>query len=323
MRGLSKIKRLYSQDPFPLPRVDETFDVLGVSQFFATLDLCSGYWQVELDPKDKEKTTFTTTRGHFQIRVTPFCLCNAPATFQRLMELVLRGLAWETCLIYLDDIIFARSFDEHLGRLGIVLDRIRKAGLKLKPNKCLFARKRVGYLGHIVSRCGISTDPSKVTKIRQWPIPRSSSDVRTFLGFMEYYRRFTTGYASIASPLTQLTEKTKRFEWSSDAAMAFETLKTCASQAPVLVYPRFDLEFCLKTDASAVAVGAVLTQDQDGQERPVGFASRKLKPAERNYSTIERDACHCLGNRVFLPVPIRTEVQDHHRSQTTYLSALH
>ena len=169
------------------------------------------------------------------------------------------------------------------------MSRIRQAGLKLKPSKCHLGQTKVKYLGHIVSREGVSTDPCKVQRIREWPVPRSVSDVRTFLGFAGYYRRFIAGFAMLSAPLTRLTEKHRCFSWTDTEATAFNKLRECLSNTPVLAYPRFDVSFCLKSDASADGLGAVLTQTYDDEERPVGFASRRMNPAEKKYSTTERE----------------------------------
>ena len=166
-----------------------------------------------------------------------------------------------------------------------VLDQLRKAGLKLKPEKCKFVQSSVPYLGHIVSKDGVATDPSKVEKVRHWPIPKTTSEVKAFLGFAGYYRRFIDGFPKIAAPLTQLTSKRQRFRWTSTENKAFEELLSRKCSTPLLAYPDFSRE----TDASAEALGAVLSQRNQGVEKPVAFASRKLNPAEQNYSTIERE----------------------------------
>ena len=232
---------------------------------------------MELDEQDKEKTAFTTPRGHYEFEFMPFGLCNASATFQRLLDAVLRGLTGDACLIYLDDVIvYADSFKEHLKRLRAVLDQLRKAGLKLKPEKCKFVQSSVPYLGHIVSKDGVATDPSKVEKVRHWSIPKTTSEVKAFLGFAGYYRRFIDGFAKIATPLTQLTSKRQRFRWTSKENKAFEELLSRLCSTPLLAYPDFSREFRLKTDASAEALGAFLSQRNQGVEKPVAFASRKL-----------------------------------------------
>ena len=158
---------------------------------FTTLDLASGYSQVEVDTADREKTAFTTRPGLFEFQVMPFGLCNAPGTFQRLMEFVLAGFQWQTCLVYLDDVtVYGQDFDEHLKRLREVFQRLSKAGLRLKPSKCFLLRPRVPYLGHVISAEGVSTDPEKVKAVQQWPVPLKVTDVRSFLGLASYYRRF-------------------------------------------------------------------------------------------------------------------------------------
>ena len=182
-----KVNVITRKDAYPLPRVDDILDTLACCKWFTTLDLLSGYWQVEVDVKDREKTAFTTPDGLFEFTRMPFGLCNAPATFQRLMDLVLAGLQWNNCLVYLSDIlIIGKAFDDHLHNLNFVFDRIRGAGLKLKPSKCAICRKQVTYLSHIVSANGISTDPTKINKVKDWPIPTCKRQVQQFLGLVSY-----------------------------------------------------------------------------------------------------------------------------------------
>jgi len=193
------------KDAYPLPRIDETLDALSVAKVFSTLDLASGYWQVEMDAADREKKAFATRHVLFEFQVMPFGLCNAPGTFQRLMEFVLAGLQWQTCLVYLDDVIvYGRDFDEHLERLQEVFNRFCQAGLKLKPSKCFLLRPRVPYLGHVISAEGVSTDPAKIEAVKQWPVPSKVTDVRSFLGLASYYRRFIQDFAERAAPLHRL-----------------------------------------------------------------------------------------------------------------------
>ena len=197
-----KLNSVTHRDAYPLPRIDATLDSLSDCSLFTTLDLASGYWQVEVAESDKEKTAFSTPQGHFEFNVMPFGLTNAPATFQRLMECVLAGLSGEECLIYLDDIIiFSSSFDDHLVRLTSVLQRLREAGLKLKPAKCHFAMQQVTYLGHVISADGVGPDSSKIAMVADYPTPKDAKQLRQFLGLTNYYRRFVKHYTTIAEPL--------------------------------------------------------------------------------------------------------------------------
>ena len=202
-----KLNSVTRKDAYPLPRIDESLDALSASTLFSTLDLTSGYWQVEVAPEDRPKTAFTAGTGLYEFNVMPFGLCNAPATFERLMERVLSGLQWDICLVYLDDIIiFSKTFDDHLQRVGTVFSRLKGAGLKLKPKKCTLFQEKVLYLGHVVSKDGIATDQAKIDRVRDWPVPCSVKEVRSFLGLCSYYRRFVKHFATVASPLHQLTQ---------------------------------------------------------------------------------------------------------------------
>ena len=199
-------------DAYPIPRV--SFDQLEGAKWFSTLDLQSGYWQVEMDQADKEKTAFVCKEGLFQFNLMPFGLTNAPSTFERLMEMVLAGLQYQICLIYLDDVIvYGKSFEEEISRLGKVFCRLQDAGLKLKPQKCVLFQKQVTYLGHIVSERGVAPDPAKIESVKGWPTPTNVTEVRSFLGLAAYYRRFIKDFSRIASPLHRLTEKGRMFSW--------------------------------------------------------------------------------------------------------------
>eukprot|EP00731_Ephydatia_muelleri_P003232 Em0001g3232a len=287
-----KVNSMTQKDAYPLPRIDETLEALTGSQFFTTLDLASGYWQVEMEEADRKKTAFSTREGHFEFNVMPFGLTNAPATFQRLMECVLAGLTYEQCLIYLDDIVvFSVTFDQHLERLKTVFHHLAEAGLKLKPSKCHFAKSEIRYLGHIVSRQGIQADPDKTSAMISFPVPSDIKELRQFLGLTNYYRRFIKGYSSIAEPLHKLTRKTEGgFKWNSECQNAFQHLKHLLVSPPILAYPQFQLPFVVASDASGCAIGAVLSQEHEGGEKVIAYWSRQLSKPERNYSTIERDA---------------------------------
>ena len=285
-----KLNSVTIKDAYPVPRIDETFDALRGAKWFCTLDLASGYWQVALDEDASQKSTFVVRSGLYRWKCMPFGLCNAPATFERLMEKIMAGLQWEILLIYLDDIIvFGQTVTETLARLRVVFERLRLAGLKLKPSKCHLFQQSVAYLGHIVSSEGIATDPQKVETVASWPTPRCVREVRSFLGLASYYRRFIRGFAEIASPLHALTEKAREFMWTESCQEAFDELKNRLQAAPVLSYPIPEGNFILDTDASGDGIGAVLSQVQDGDEKVLAYASRKLSKPERNYCVTRKE----------------------------------
>ncbi|KRX53637.1 Retrovirus-related Pol polyprotein from transposon 17.6 [Trichinella sp. T9] len=263
-----QLNNVTQKDSHPLPRIDDTLDALSGAQWFSTLDLASGYWQVETETRDREKTAFTTPYGLYQFKVMPFGLCNAPATFQRLMETSLRGLVGSKCLVYLDDVIvFGRTAEEHTARLQEVLDRLRKVGLKVKPEKCQLMKRKVAYLGHIISEKGIATDPSKTRAVKEWQAPSCVSELRQFLGLASYYRKFVNGFASIAAPLHRLLEGDADWKWTEDCQVAFDALKHQLTSAPILAYPDFRRRFLVDVDASGDGLGAVLSQKNGSKER--------------------------------------------------------
>ena len=273
------------KDAHPLPRIDDLLDALHGAKWFSTLDLKSGYWQVPIAEQDKEKTAFRTSSGQlFEFNQVPFGLCNAPATFSRLMDRVLAGLHWETCLFYLDDIIvFSSTWEEHLARLCEVFERLRHAKLKLGAAKCTFAAKEVSYLGHRVTEEGLLPDPSLLAAIRDIPPPKTATEVRSFLDLAGYYRRYVKGFAAIAAPLHALTRKDALFHWSEDCQAAFDQLKARLTTSPITAFPDFSQAFRLYTDASTAGLGAILAQVREGKERIICCASRALNKAEKSY----------------------------------------
>ena len=238
-----------------------------------------------MDKDSKEKTAFTTFAGLYHFRKMPFGLVNAPATFQRLMEIVLSGLARSVCVVYLDDVlVFGCTMEEHNANLTQVMERLRRAGLRLRPEKCRFALPKVEYLGHVISEQGIRTDSRKVEAVQQFPVPQDLKTLRSFLGLASYYRKFVPGFAKIAGPLHALTKKDVPFAWTHNCQKAFSDLKELLINSPLLVFLDFSKPFVLETDAS----GAVLAQKQDdGSVRPIAYASRSLQPHERNYGITE------------------------------------
>lgn len=267
-----KLNDVTQKDSYPLPRIDDTLDSLSGARWFSTLGLKSGYWQVALHPEDKEKTAFTAGNGLWHFNVMPFGLCNAPATFERLMDTVLRGLNWKICLVYLDDvIILGKSFEEHLANVREVFKKLNGAKLKLSPKKCNLFCSEVKYLGHVISAEDVSTDPEKTAAVHNWSVPKDQHQLRSFLGLCSYHRRFIGGFADIARPLHKLTEDGVSFQWTEICQRSFETLNERLTSAPILAYPQFDKPFIVDIDASNEGIGGVLSQEQDGQEKVIAY----------------------------------------------------
>lgn len=292
------------KDAYPIPRIDEALDSLGGAKMFSSLDLVQGYHQVAVAEEDIQKTAFRAgTGGLYEYVRMPFGLSNSPATFQRLMEVILGDLNYGSLLLYLDDIlIFSSSFEEHLERLEVVFQRLRHHGLKLKPKKCHFLRKECKYLGHVVSSEGIATDPAKTEAIARWKQPHTEKELRAFLGIAGYYRRFVKRFSQIAAPLHALLTKQgckkgaawrrsspseqQEFQqrWTPECTKAFKELKARLTSPPILGYPDFKRPFIVETDASFDGLGAVLSQEQETGRVVICYASRGLRPSERNMS---------------------------------------
>ena len=256
-----------------------------------------------MEESSKEKTAFITHNGLYEFNVLPFGLCNSPATFQRTMTHILRGLEWDVCLVYIDDlIIFSWTYDKHLRHLEQVFKCLREANVRLKPSKCHFVQPEVEYLGHVVSSKGLKPNPAKIQALQEFPVPANVSGVKAFLGLCNYYCRFIKGFAQIALPLNRLTSKNMEFEWTPDCRKAFETLKSALVLAPVLSYPNFKMPFHLYVDASQTGIGLTLGQIVDGKEVVIAYAGRDLNHVERNYSTTEREALAVIdGVKRFQP----------------------
>ena len=276
-------------DAYPIPLVSDCFDAVrdqnGSTAWTCVRDFGKLRWM-----NKTIKTAFSTCQGVYQFRVMPFGLGNSPSTFQRLMEDVLRGLQWEESLLYMDDILTpGKTVDQCLERLENVFMRLREANLKLKPSKCIFFQKSTKFLGHIVSENGVETDPDKVQAVNDWPTPKNCKEVRSFLGLASYYRRFVQGFTDIAKPLHVLCEKNHRFHWTDDCQESFETLKNALTSTPILAYPELGSKFILDTDASDAALGAVLSQIQDGKEKVIAYMSKSMNVHERAYCITRKE----------------------------------
>jgi transposase InsO family protein len=286
-RTLNKIVQPAS---FPLPLIDDLLALLGGSTCFSSLDMKSGYWQVQLEEGSKQKTAFACHKGLFQFNVMPFGLHNAPAVFQELMNIVLQGCeAFATA--YLDDIlVFSKNPEEHKEHIRIVFDRLRKHDLKLKLKKCHFFEDETEYLGFKVGKDGVRANPEKVKAIKNMPAPKSVRQVRGFIGTISYYRRFVPNFSQIAEPLIRLTKKYARFKWTPECQTAFDFLRDSLAVVPLLAYPDTNKPYVLYTDASDNCLGACLTQKtDDGEEKPIYFLSHKLSPTQTRWSTIEKE----------------------------------
>lgn len=243
-----------------------------------------------MDPSSKSKTAFSTPFGHYEFNRMPFGLCNAPATFQRLMDRVLVGLQGIELFVYMDDIVvYANSLEEHSRKLNTLLGRLQNAGLALQPEKCMFLRKEIAYLGHLITNEGVKPDPGKIKAVKSFPVPSNRKTIKSFLGLIGYYRRFIKDFARLAKPMTRLLKKSTPFFWNHAAQEAFENLRDTICRQPLLQYPDFRKSFIVTTDASNYAIGAVLSQGDIGKDLPIAYASRTLNDTETNYSTTEKE----------------------------------
>ncbi|RVW21226.1 Transposon Tf2-2 polyprotein [Vitis vinifera] len=307
-RALNKVT---IKNKYPIPLAAELFDRLSKASYFTKLDLRSGYWQVRVAAGDEGKTTCVTRYGSYEFLVMPFGLTNAPATFCNLMNDVLFDYLDAFVVVYVDDIVvYSKTLTEHEKHLRLVFQRLRKNRLYVKPEKCEFAQEEITFLGHKISAGLIRMDKGKVQAIMEWTVPSKLTELRSFLGLANYYRRFIKGYSKTVSPLTDLLKKDNQWDWSRPCQMAFESLKEAMSTEPVLRLPDLDLPFEVQTDASDRALGGVLVQEG----HPVAFESRKLNNAEQRYSTHEKEmtaVVHCLRQwRHYLLGSIFTVVTD-------------
>ena len=291
-RELNKVTK---KNATPLPRIDDISDHLAGAQYFTSLDFCCGYHHVRLADDACEKTAFTTPFGLFEWTRMTFGLCNAPATFQQLMNRILKDALGKFVMCYLDDIIiYSKTFEQHLKNTQWVLSKVNEAGMKMKMSKCVAAARSITYLGSHISGDGVATDPEKVRAVTEWqfPLPDERA-VKAFLGLVGYYRKFIKNFAHEAYPLTKLTRHGEPFVMGPEQEAAFKSLQLKLVTAPILAHPDFDKPFLIYTDASGYGIGALLKQlDECGRERVVAYTSRTLQPLEMKYPTTHKE---CLA----------------------------
>lgn len=289
-RGLNSVTK---KEYYPLPNITDLLQgyKAGNKALFTVIDVAEAYHQIAMEDKDIPLTGFSTYEGHYEYLKMPFGLVNAPSTFQRFMNVTLSGLTGELCMVYLDDIIVFNTEGPtaHIGKIRQIFDRLRAANIKLKPQKCNFLLKKVKYLGHVLTQEGILPDPEKIEAIEKFPIPKNIKGVRSFLGLINWYRRFIPNVTELSAPLVNLTRKDVKFEISEEVIKSIAALKKALTVDSLLIFPDFDQPFLLATDTSGTGVGAVLSQVRNGKERPIAYASRKLNKAEVKYSVTEAE----------------------------------
>eukprot|EP00253_Pinus_taeda_P008113 PITA_08113 len=284
-----ELNKATQKDHFPLPFIDQVLDSLAGKKFFPFLDDFSGYNQIQIAPEDQDKTTFTCPWGTFAYRVLPFGLCNAPATFQRAILSIFADLINEGLEVYMDDFTpYEEEFDPALETLEKVLQRCIDTRICLSHEKCYMMMTEGLIIGHFISAAGIQVDPAKIQILLLIPTPTTQTEVRSFLGFSSYYRRFIEHYSCITAPLYALTGNID-FLWIEKCERALNDLKKLVSTAPVLCGPNWDLPFQISSDASDTAIGAVLGQEEDRKPYAIYYISKNLSPAELNYTVTEKE----------------------------------
>uniref|UniRef100_A0A8R1DX66 RNA-directed DNA polymerase n=1 Tax=Caenorhabditis japonica TaxID=281687 RepID=A0A8R1DX66_CAEJA len=279
------------KENYIIPSVTEILDLASGSFIFSSFDFISGFFQIGLRKEDRPLTAFETEDATWQFRVMPMGICGAPNTFQKVAR-YLQKITNARLFAYMDDLLLVSSSEEgHLKDIEELLSKVIDVGLKLKLSKCCFARKELEFLGYIIGREGLKPNPRKVEAIQSFPVPKTPTAIRSFLGMIGYFRRFIRNFSGIASPLHQLTEKDKEFIWTDKHQAAFETLKASLLSPPILIGPNLSKPFIIETDESLMAVAGVLLQRNDADQlQAIAFASRKLNKAERNYPPIEAEA---------------------------------
>jgi transposase InsO family protein len=289
-----KVNEVTKADQYPIPRIDDILSQFSGKTYFTTFDANKGFHQIEIDPKDREKTAFRTHRGLHQYKRMPFGLKSGPGIFQRLMDKILGRYKWQIALVYIDDIIiYSKSFDDHLRDVETILSLVGKSGITLSPKKCHLGYQSLTALGHTISNLGIGTADGTVRAVTEFPKPSNKKELQRFLGLCVYYRRFVKDFSKIALPLYHLTKEDAKYIWDDPCETAFRTLKEKLTTAPTLAHPDYERPFLLYTDASNTGLGAVLAQnDLQGKEHPIVYLSRTLTAPEANYTITELE---CLA----------------------------
>eukprot|EP00833_Pecoramyces_ruminatium_P016170 jgi/Orpsp1_1/1190202/evm.model.d7180000077406.1 len=279
------------RNAYPLPRIKQVFEAMKGAVVFSKFDLKSAYNLVRIKEGDEYKTAFNTKFGHFEHLVMPFGLTNAPAVFQSFVNDIFAEDIGKYCQVYLDDIVvYSRTLEEHVEHVQTILKKLIENKLVAKKAKCELHKLKIPFLGHVVSRHGVETDPEKIKAVAEWPKPQNIKQMQSFLGFCNYYRNFIHGFSAVAKPLTRMTSKKEKFEWSEESEKAFKKLKELLTSPPVLAFPDHDKQFYVECDASNYAIGGVLSQrGEDGALHPIYYYSKSLSKAEVNYSITEKE----------------------------------
>lgn len=285
-----KLNKKLIPDKFPLPRIEEILEGLGRAKFFSIMDLHSGFHQIPIEKQSRPVTSFSTDTGFYQWKVLPFGINVAPASFSRMMTIAFSGLNPQQAFIYMDDlIVIGFSENQHLNNLKNVFELCRKNNLKLNPDKCEFFKHEVTFLGHNCTADGLKPDPKKIASVMEYPQPKSKDDIKRFVAFANYYRRFIKNFSITTYPLTRLLKKRINFVWSQKCEDAFQEIKNSLMTTPILAYPDFSRPFKVTVDASHLGCGAVISQEIDGIDRPIQFISRTFKKGEINKAIIEKE----------------------------------
>lgn len=289
-----RINSLTTKDAYPTPLINGIISRLNETKFISSIDLKDAFWQVELEPSSREITAFTIPgRPLYHFTRMPFGLCNSGQSMCRLMDIVIPSAMRDFIFVYIDDLlVVASDFKTHIERLQLVSDCLRKANLTINVDKSKFCMSEIKYLGHVVGNGKIKPDPGRVKSIVEFPRPTTVRQVRRFMGMAGWYRKYINNFSDVAAPMTDLLKTTDRFTWTPEATVSFDELKKCLTTAPVLTHADFSLPFFIQCDASMLGVGGVLFQNKDGCEHPIAYYSKKLNPAQRNYSITELE---CLA----------------------------